>query len=112
MTVCAGRRAVVGVPSVVVAACGGGAATTSPAAVQRMAMEACAPTGDLVEVAICRCAFDQVADTYAASDLARVDGDLLTGADVPAPVQEAVLDCVADAVRPLTPKQPPPGVGP
>jgi hypothetical protein len=75
------------------------------AATEAMVLETCAPSGEPLEVEICRCAFNAVADTYDAEELERLDRRLRDEPDqVPVEVQEAILDCTFDVLEP--PAQP------
>jgi hypothetical protein len=75
------------------------------AATEAMVLETCAPSGEPLEVEICRCAFDAVVDTYDDEELERLDRRLRDEPDqVPVEVQEAILDCTFEVLEP--PAQP------
>ena len=75
------------------------------AATEAMVLETCAPSGEPLEVEICRCAFNAVADTHDADELERLDQRLRDEPDlVPVEVQEAILDCTYEVLEP--PDQP------
>ena len=75
------------------------------AATEAMVLETCAPSGEPLEVEVCRCAFATVTETYDDDALERLDRRLRDEPDqLPADVQEAVLDCAFEVLEP--PPQP------
>lgn len=82
-------------------ACGDGAEDGGADATRSMVLETCAPGGDPVEVEICRCAHDELAERYDADALADLDQDLRDDPEtVPDAVEEIVLGCAFERVAP------------
>jgi hypothetical protein len=71
------------------------------AATEAMMLETCAPTAEPLEVEVCRCAFDAISERYDDEELERLDRRLRDEPDqLPADVQEAILDCTFDVLAP------------
>ena len=98
--------AVVAIGAVVLTAAGcGDDEDFGRAATEAMVLETCAPSGEPLEVEICRCAFNAVAETHDADELERLDRRLRDEPDqVPVEVQAAILDCTYEVLEP--PDQP------
>lgn len=71
-------------------------------ATEALLLETCAPGGAVpLEVRVCRCAFERLAERYDADELARLDQQLRDDPEtIPEPVQEAALACTFEAVAP------------
>jgi len=76
-------------------------------ATEAMVLETCAPGADPAEVAVCRCAYERLADQLDADALAELDRDARDDPEtVPPLLQEAVLACLFERVAPPPTKAP------
>jgi len=92
------------VAGIVLGACGDNG-DYGRAATESMVLETCAPSGDPLEVEVCRCAYEAVTQNYDDAELERLDRRLRDEPDqLPADVQQAILDCTFDLLEP--PPQP------
>ena len=77
-------------------------------AVRAMVLETCAPggeTADPIERDVCLCAYETLRDRLDPGELERLDRRVRDDPEnVPAELQEAVLDCAFDVVAPAEPK--------